>query len=94
MSIPPRSRRLRVGRHSQSGQMYMITAVTYGRQPVFNDWQAGRLLVHPFRKAPQDELAHSLAWVVMPDHFHWLVQLECRICRQRCTGSNLAPRGR
>ncbi|WP_110948663.1 REP-associated tyrosine transposase [Pseudomonas bohemica] len=76
MSVPASSRRLRLGRYSQTGQIYMITAVTYNRQPFFSDWRAGRLLVHQFRKVQQDDLAESLAWVVMPDHFHWLVQLK------------------
>ncbi|VVM85926.1 hypothetical protein PS662_02576 [Pseudomonas fluorescens] len=35
----------------------------------------GRLVVNEFRKAQEDSHATSLAWVVMPDHFHWLVEL-------------------
>jgi REP element-mobilizing transposase RayT len=34
-------------------------------------------LVNEFRRAEQQGLALSLAWVVMPDHFHWLVELKC-----------------
>ncbi|TDV54562.1 REP element-mobilizing transposase RayT [Pseudomonas graminis] len=40
----------------------------------------GRLLVHQFRDAQAQGLVNSLAWVVMPDHFHWLVELgECEL---------------
>jgi len=35
----------------------------------------GRLLVAQLRQAHDSGLVDSLAWVVMPDHFHWLMQL-------------------
>jgi hypothetical protein len=34
------------------------------------------LVVHQFRRAQDGGLAKTLAWIVMPDHFHWLVELE------------------
>jgi REP element-mobilizing transposase RayT len=70
------SHRLRKGRYSASGQIYLLTAVVQGRELIFSDFYAGRLLVNEFRQAGQDQLAQSLAWVVMPDHFHWLVELQ------------------
>ena len=39
---------------------------------MFTDWRLGRLLVQEFKSAQELGLAESLAWVVMPDHFHWL----------------------
>jgi REP element-mobilizing transposase RayT len=45
------------------------------RQPVFADWKLGRLVVSEFRSAQEQGLVKSLAWIVMPDHFHWLVEL-------------------
>jgi putative transposase len=78
MCPSPRSRHLRLGRHSQTDQIYMITAITHDRQPFFSDLRAGRLLVHQFSKAQRAGLADSLAWVVMPDHFHWLMRLNSR----------------
>ena len=36
----------------------------------------GRLLVAEMRRAHDSGLVNSIAWVVMPDHFHWLMQLE------------------
>jgi putative transposase len=68
--------RLRKGRYSQPGQIYLITVVTHQRQRFFRDWQMGRLLVHQMRDAQRQGLVESLAWVVMPDHLHWLVELE------------------
>jgi len=76
MSTLPHGKHLRTGRYSECGRIYMLTAVTQHREPVFSDWQVGRLVVHQFRQAQAEGLADSLAWVVMPDHFHWLVELK------------------
>ena len=75
MSTQQRAHRLRIGRCSESGRIYLITAVTHQRQLVFQDWRIGRLLVSEFRQAQDEGEATSLAWVVMPDHFHWLIEL-------------------
>ena len=66
------ARNLRKGRHSEAGRAYLVTAVCIGRAPVFSDWRLGRLVVREFRMAQDLGIADSLAWVVMPDHFHWL----------------------
>lgn len=76
MRLPHQSRQLRIGRHSEKGRIYLITANTKDRQPVFGDWRVGRLVAKQFRLAERDGLAQSLAWVVMPDHFHWLLELK------------------
>ena len=67
--------RLRKGRVSESGRIYLLTAVTYQRRPAFSDWRLGRLLVDQLRSAEEASMVTSLAWVVMPDHLHWLAQL-------------------
>lgn len=76
MSDSQGGNRLRIGRVSESGRLYLLTSVTRDRLPVFTNWQAGRLLVSAFRQASDEGAAKSLAWVVMPDHFHWLVELQ------------------
>ncbi|MNZ59615.1 Transposase IS200 like protein [compost metagenome] len=70
MSTQQNAHRLRTGRYSESGRIYLLTAVTHQRQLIFQDWGIGRLLVSELRKAQEDSEATSLAWVVMPDHFH------------------------
>ncbi|CAD5107964.1 REP-associated tyrosine transposase [Zestomonas carbonaria] len=67
-----RGHALRRGRISEPGRACLLTTVTRNRSPVFLDWQPARLLVGEMRRL-HDE---SQAWVVMPDHLHWLVQLE------------------
>ncbi|MNI20592.1 Transposase IS200 like protein [compost metagenome] len=75
MSSSPHGHRLRYGRHSEHGRIYLLTAVTQERRPFFTDFRAGRLLVREFRRAHESGKVTSIAWVVMPDHFHWLVEL-------------------
>jgi len=67
--------RLRTGRYSESGQIYLLTAVVLNREPLFQEFRCGRLIVDAFRTAQREGFATSLAWVVMPDHFHWLIEL-------------------
>ncbi len=66
---------LRAGRFSQTGQLYLVTATTIAREPVFAQWSFGRLLVKELKHAQERGQVHSLAWVVMPDHLHWLFEL-------------------
>jgi REP element-mobilizing transposase RayT len=72
----PASHRLRAGRYAEPNRIYLLTTNTLDRKPIFADFTLGRLVVHQFRRAQNVGLAKSLAWVVMPDHFHWLIELE------------------
>ncbi|KPG99416.1 transposase [Pseudomonas sp. RIT-PI-q] len=67
---------LRKGRYSESGQIYLLTAVLLNRAPLFREFDNGRLVVDAFRTAEREGFVASLAWVVMPDHFHWLIELQ------------------
>lgn len=66
------------GRYCETGRLYLLTTVTDQRRPVFEDFQLGRLLVDQFKQAHDDGIVTSKAWVVMPDHFHWLVELNSK----------------
>ncbi|UVJ45660.1 transposase [Pseudomonas sp. LS1212] len=72
----PNAHRLYTGRVSEFGRIYLVTTVVDQRNPLFSDWHIGRLLVGQLRSAHEAGLVDSLAWVVMPDHFHWLFQLQ------------------
>jgi REP element-mobilizing transposase RayT len=67
---------LRKGRHSERNQHYLVTTTTVKRKPVFVDLSTGRLLVDELRRISEAELVDSLAWVIMPDHLHWLFILK------------------
>ncbi|PKM03027.1 MAG: transposase [Gammaproteobacteria bacterium HGW-Gammaproteobacteria-5] len=75
-SNKPHAGALRRGRYSETSRVYLLTAVLHGREALLKDFTLGRLLVAELRDAYEVGLVHSLAWVVMPDHLHWLVQLE------------------
>jgi REP element-mobilizing transposase RayT len=49
--------------------------VVYERRSVFTNFRVGRLLVDELKQAHDLNLINSLAWVIMPDHFHWLFEL-------------------
>jgi putative transposase len=76
MSDLPASNRLRIGRYAESNRIYLLTTNTRDREPIFNDFVSGRAVVKQFRCAQDQGFANSLAWVVMPDHFHWLIELQ------------------
>ena len=70
------SHRLRIGRYAEQNRIYLLTANTLKREPVFRDYTLGRMVVQQFKQAQEQGFADSLAFVVMPDHFHWLIQLQ------------------
>jgi len=73
MESKPAEHRLRIGRISEPRRIYLITTVVEHRQPVFQDIYLGRLLVQTLKKNQPG--AKTIAYVVMPDHLHWLMQL-------------------
>ena len=72
----PNSARLRAGRFSETQRIYLLTATTENREMLFSDFTGGRLVVAELKTAQQEGLAESLAWVLMPDHLHWLIALQ------------------
>ena len=74
-STKPGHRALRQGRVSLAGHYYVVTTGTYKRQPFFRQWQIGRLVVAEMRRLQAENIVQSLAWVIMPDHVHWLLVL-------------------
>ncbi|EJM88685.1 MULTISPECIES: REP-associated tyrosine transposase [unclassified Pseudomonas] len=72
----PASNRLRIGRYTEPNRIYLLTTITRDREPIFKDFTLGRVVVNQFRCAQDQGFANSLAWVVMHDHFHWLIELQ------------------
>ncbi|MGV6491083.1 REP-associated tyrosine transposase [Stenotrophomonas rhizophila] len=69
------SPRLRYGRQSQPGSTYLLTLVVAGRCRLFLDPGNVALVVESLRYAERNGYSRSTAWVVMPDHVHWLMEL-------------------
>ena len=66
---------LRKGRYSERDRIYHITTGTCDRVPVFSNFRNGRILVRSLQQQQDHGHLESLAFVVMPDHLHWLLQL-------------------
>jgi putative transposase len=69
-----RSADLRKGRFSECNQAYLVTFTTLDRKCWFDDFVLGRVIVGVLNHKLLE--ATTLSYVVMPDHVHWLVQLD------------------
>ena len=67
---------LRRGRISQRGQWYSVTTVAYHRTPWFFDPACARAAILELRSTAHLGGVGTFAWVLMPDHLHWLLSLE------------------
>ncbi len=67
---------LRKGRLSKEGYVYHVTFTTLNRQPYFSDFNLSRRLVLTLKLDEAIGYTQTLAYVVMPDHVHWLFQLQ------------------
>jgi REP-associated tyrosine transposase len=63
------------GRASIGSQIYLVTTVTRNRIRLFTNLYVGRIVVRTLHCQEIAADATTLAYVVMPDHLHWLVQL-------------------
>ena len=72
----PHGKNLRKGRASLPGHVYLVTAVTVSRKPFFANFPAARIAVRCFHDGDVMHHAQTLAFVVMPDHMHWLFQIK------------------
>ena len=66
---------LRKGRVSQVGQIYLVTFTTCGRQRLFEDPDCARIAAHALVDPRLWRDSRLLAWVLMPDHWHGLIEL-------------------
>ncbi len=66
---------LRKGRVSLRGQVYLVTSVTAQRERFFEDPSLAREVVTALRTQDLSGATRTLAFVVMPDHVHWLFEL-------------------
>jgi len=76
MPDSPGSKALRHGRFSQAGQIYLVTTVTNHRVRLFDDLAAARIVVNALRHYHEKAAARCWAYVLMPDHLHWLLELD------------------
>lgn len=73
--MKPHQRDLRRGRVSIPGGVYFITAACVDRQAHFSSFASGSTAASCFDNSKFLGEAKMLAWVLMPDHAHWLLEL-------------------
>ncbi len=66
---------LRRGRASICNTAYLITTTTQNRKPLFTHFPAACSAARCFEDATLLRNSRMLAWVLMPDHAHWLLRL-------------------
>ena len=66
---------LRTGRYSQANTEYFITFNIHNRSSIFEDVKIARLFFKHIAVNEKKNQCKWLTWVLMPDHFHGLLQL-------------------
>ena len=74
-TAPPASHRLRLHRVTLRSAVYLITSVTNKRERHFDHPGAAGIVAQSMQHFHDRQYLHGFAWVVMPDHIHWLFQL-------------------
>ncbi|HEY9191584.1 MAG TPA: transposase [Methyloversatilis sp.] len=67
--------RLRRGRTSIPGQIYHVTTTALDRELQFLDIRHARAVIRTLMKSDALRDSDTLAFVLMPDHLHWLFVL-------------------
>ena len=67
---------LRKGRFSEEGRIYLVTFATQERLPLFSRFDAARVMSRVLKR--ESKYTETLAYVVMPDHVHWLLQIKAK----------------
>ena len=66
---------MRRGRISHPERVYHITFATRNRTPIFHDHVLAIAACRTFARTASSADAELLCWLLMPDHFHGLLQL-------------------
>lgn len=74
---------LRKGRWSETGHAYLVTFTTHERQPWFRDPALAFTACRAIAGSLGDTAAF-ICWVLMPDHFHAILQLKSEAGLSRC----------
>src|SRR5690606_41315320 len=85
-AMGPGSQALRKGRVSTAGQVYLVTFATERRQPHFREWDVAADAARLIRASTAWQDSRLLAWVLMPDHWHGMVDLGDGATLAGCVG--------
>lgn len=70
-----RQHRLRIGRYSTPGGQYLVTVVVDARRPLFADFERACAAAAVLHGGDHWRRSRNLCWVLMPDHFHVLLEI-------------------
>ena len=73
--LPSGHRALRRGRVSELNRLYLVTTVTLARTPWFADSDVATAVAVRHAEPATFAGARILSWVLMPDHWHGLLEL-------------------
>jgi REP element-mobilizing transposase RayT len=98
MNMKPGHQALRTGRTSAAGQIYHVTTTTHRRTPLFADWETAVAGARALNEPLLWRASRPLCWVLMPDHWHALVEIAegdslQMLVRRLKSGSALRLRG-
>ncbi len=82
--------RLRIGRRSIAGCAYLVTSTTFQRISRLSDFHDACLVARALSAPGHWPSSRLLAWVLMPDHWHGLVQLGDGGSLSRCVARSKA----
>lgn len=66
---------LRRGRYAKTGHQYHVVTATLGRLRLFEDFGAAHAAANALTSLTATQEHKLLAWVLMPDHLHCLLEL-------------------
>ncbi|WNH53362.1 REP-associated tyrosine transposase [Stenotrophomonas oahuensis] len=67
---------LQRGRQSAIGGIYILTTVVHCRRPLFEHSRNAEIVIETLRHMERSGRSRTYAWVVMPDHVHWVMELK------------------
>jgi REP element-mobilizing transposase RayT len=65
----------RSGRISEPGRICLVTFTTDSRRRMFAEWELARIAARSLCDAHAWRDSHLLCWVLMPEHWHGLIEL-------------------
>ncbi len=79
MNSPPnrRSHQLRKGRHAVSGTYYFLTTAIFKRRRILASPQVAQIVFDSFQWLENEGRIRWICIMIMPDHIHAVIQLDC-----------------
>ncbi len=74
-------------REQALGNGFTVTFCALDRRPVFASDAAAAILARAIWRSDELKLSSTHAWVIMPDHVHWLVSVEAGVSVSRAVAS-------